>query len=107
MDLSEAFDCVRHDPLTAKLHAYGFNDDALSLLYNYLHNRPQSVKVNSSFNSWTQLTLGVPQGSVLGPLRFNIYINDSLLFPNNIDVCSYNDDTTLFACDVLITFLLG
>ena len=100
MDLSKAFDCLRHDLLIAKLHAYGFSHDALSLIYSYLHNRQQRVKVNGSFSSWKRLTLGVPQGSVLGPLLFNIYINDLLLSLNNTDVCNYADDTTLFACDI-------
>ena len=100
MDLSKAFDCLRHDLLIAKLHAYGFSHDALSLIYSYLHNRQQRVKVNGSFSSWKQLTLGVPQGSVLGPLLFNIYINDLLFSLNNTDVCNYADDTTLFACDI-------
>ena len=100
MDLSKAFDCLRHDLLIAKLHAYGFSHDALSLLYSYLHNRQRRVKVNGSFSSWKQLTLGVPQGSVLGPLLFNIYINDLLLSLNNTDVCNYADDTTLFASDI-------
>ena len=52
MDLSKAFDCLRHDLLNAKLHAYGFSHDALSLIYSYLHNRQQRVKVNGSFSSW-------------------------------------------------------
>ena len=100
MDLSKAFDCLRHDLLIAKLHAYGFSHDALPLIYSYLHNRQQRVKVNGSFSSLKQLTLGVPQGSVLGPLLFNIYINDLLFSLNNTDVCNYADDTTLFACDI-------
>ena len=100
MDLSKAFDCLRHDLLIAKLHAYGFSHDALSLIYSYLHSRQQRVKVNGSFSSWKQLTLGVPQGSVLGPLLFNIYINDLLFSLNNTGVCNYADDTTLFACDI-------
>ena len=47
MDLSKAFDCLRHDLLIAKLHAYGFSHDALSLIYSYLHNRQQKVKINA------------------------------------------------------------
>ena len=99
MDLSKAFDCIRHDLLIAKLHAYGFSDEALTLINDYLTNRQQRVKVNGSFSSRKGLTRGVPQGSVLGPLLFKIYINDLLLFIQYSDICNYADDTTIYSCD--------
>ena len=72
MDLSKAFDCIKHYLLLAKLHAYGFNREALSLIHSFLENRQQRVKINGSFSKFQNLSLGVPQGSVLGPLFFNI-----------------------------------
>ena len=99
MDLSKAFDCIKHDLLLAKLNAYGFSREALRLVNSFLENRHQRVKINGSFSAFRQLFLGVPQGSVLGPLFFNIYINDLLLSIQDTDICKYADDTTLYTCD--------
>ena len=72
-DLSRAFDYLPHELLLAKLHAYGFSISALKLIHNYLTNRKQRAKINSSYNSWEEILFGVPQGSILGPLLFNIF----------------------------------
>ena len=99
MDLSKAFDTINHQLLIAKLHAYGFSTDALELILSYLSNRWQRVKINATFSSWTELIQGVPQGSVLGPILFNIYINDLFFLLTEINVCNFADDTTPFVCD--------
>ena len=76
MNLSNAFDTLNHDLLIAKLHAHGFQHDALKLLHSYLSKRLQRTKVNAPFSSWEELVKGVPQGSVLGPILFNLYLSD-------------------------------
>ena len=99
LDLSKAFDCLKHDLLIAKLEAYGLSHCALTFIYNYLHGRQQRVNINGSFSSWKEITLGVPKGSVLGPMFFNIFINDFFLQIAKVDICNYADGTTLFASD--------
>ena len=80
MDLSKAVDALNHELLIVKLHAYGFGKESLMLLLSYLSNRWQRTTINTSFRSWTELIQGVPQGLVLGPFLFNIYLNDSFFF---------------------------
>ena len=96
-DLSKAFDCLVHDLLIAKLHAYGFDYLSLKLIYSYLSDRLQRVCVNGSFSSWKDIISGVPQGSILGPPLFNIYSNDLFLFII-LEIANYADDNSPFSC---------
>ena len=79
MDLSKAFDSMLHDLLIAKMHAYGFSIDTVIFFYSYLKRRKQNVRINNTHNVFQILLSGVRQGSILGPLLFNIFINDLYL----------------------------
>ena len=79
---------------------YGFDLASLKLIRSYLTNCFQRTKVNTSFSSWSKLFLGVPQGSVLGPLLFNICMKDLFYLTDMTDVCNYANDTTFHACDL-------
>ena len=92
MDLSKAFDTINHDLLIAKLHAYGFDKNSLKLLLSYLKNRWHRTRINQNFSSWEELLQGVPQGSVLRPLLFNIYLNDLFYLTGSIEVRNFADD---------------
>ena len=105
-DLSKAFDCLPHDLLIAKLHACGCDLPSLKLLKSYLRNRHRRVKINNFYTSWAKILFGVPQGSILGPLLFNIFLCDLFLFIKSKDVASYADDTTPYETGENSAFVL-
>ena len=74
----------------------------VKLISSFLSNRKCRTKINSSFSEWEHLLIGVPQGSVLGPLLFNIYMCDLFLFMTESNVANYADDTTLYTCEKTI-----
>ena len=84
--------------MIAKLHAYGFDESSLTFISSYLIGRNQRTKIGNSYSSWTKIVAGVPHGSIIGPLLFNIYINDLLLSLDKYDLANYADDYTPFSC---------
>ena len=95
-DLSKTFDCLPHDLMVAKLTAYGMHPSAVQLLTSYLRNRQQRVKVGSDRSEWLTILKGVPQGSIIGPSLFNIFLNDYVHFIKS-SIVNYADDNTICA----------
>ena len=93
-DLSKAFDCLNHDLLIAKFEVYDFNTKALTFIQDYLSNRSQRTKINSEYSSYRDIKYGVPQGSILGPLLFNL--NDIFFFVKDSKITNYADDNSVW-----------
>ena len=96
IDLSKAFDTIDHHLLLDKLKKYGIRGICHNLIKCYLSNRTMYVKVNNQISKKNNVTIGTPQGSILGPLFFRIFINDLILYLDKVKVILYADDTTLF-----------
>ncbi len=96
LDLSKAFDTLDFDILLHKLNYYGVADKSNNLIKTYLTNRQQCVKFENSISKYAFIKTGVPQGSILGPLLFSIYINDLVKIGNKFKYIMYADDTTLY-----------
>ena len=106
-DLSKAFDCLLHDLRIAKLNACGFDYNALRLINNYLSDRKQRIQIGEAYSSWIDIILGVPPGSILGPLLYNIYINEIFYFTEETTIANFADDNTPYICDKSIDLVLS
>ena len=95
MDLSKAFDCLPHELITAKFQAYGADNRSCELIWSYLQNRKQRVRISGQVSDWKTLKKGVPQGSIMGPVLFNLFVNDIVYeFPKS-SLYNYADDNTV------------
>ena len=96
LDRSKAFDCLPNRLLLRKPHAYGMSREVCKLILSYLRNRLQRVKIASVKSDWSYVIKGVPQGSVLGPLLFNFFLNDIYcVASHNTSNYKYADDNTI------------
>ena len=97
-DFSKAFDCLLHDRI-AKFHAFGFDLKSLKVIYAYLNDKIQVTKVGSFHSEILQIIYGVPQGSILSPLLFNVNLIDLFIAEHyKSDFSNYADDTTSYNC---------
>ena len=95
-DLSKAFDCLPHDIIIAKLNAYGFDMKALNFIYDYLSNRKQRTKIDNAYSSWQNILYEVTQGSIFGPLLFNVDLRDLFFIMIHEGIANYANDNTLY-----------
>lgn len=105
VNLSKAFDAIKHSLLLTKLKAYGFSTHALELISTYLLGRQQCVRLDGACSNFKTVKSGIPQGSLLGPLLFNIFINNLNFCVPNVSLRLYADDTTAYLSDVSPTIL--
>ena len=94
-DLSKAFHCIPHDLLIAKLSAYGLSSDSLCYIYSYLKNRKKCVQINDKQSEFDTIISDVPQGSIFGPILFNIFFNDFFFSIPKGSIRNFADDNTL------------
>ena len=97
MDLCKAYDYLPHDVMVGKLEAYGISKESLQLISDYLSYSKQMTKIGSVYGDWANVIRGIPQGSILGPLLFNIFINGIFLVVEKTNICNFADDNTLYS----------
>ena len=97
MDLPKAYDCLRQDLSIAKLEAYGLGNGSLNFILDYLTFRKQRTKVGSAYSKWSKIRRGFTQGSILGLILFNIFINDTLMIIEQSAICNFADDNNLYS----------
>ena len=106
-DLSKAFDCLNHKLIIVKMQAYGFDNTSLLYILSYLTGRKQRTKANNFFSNWGDIKSGAAQGSILGPLLFNIYLNDIIFVSDENCIANYADDNTPYTTDKNVDIIIN
>ena len=106
IDLSKVFDCIPHNLLIAKLSAYDFSDEALFFIYSHLTNCRQCVRINNTNSQLETIISGVSQGPILGPILFNLSINDLFFFVALASLYNFADGNTLSAIATTVSRLI-
>ena len=96
MDLSKVYDRLKDGLLLPKLQVYGFSKESIRLFFSYLTNRTQRIKMASIFSDSTNIVKSVPQGSILGSLLFNIFINYLFFFSRKYEICYFADTSSFY-----------
>ena len=96
MDLSKVSDCILHDLHIAKRHAHGLSKDVVTFVCSNLKRRKQGMKISDTESFFQTISSGVPQGSILGPNLFNIFISDLCLFIKDAELVNFADDDTIY-----------
>ena len=106
-NFSKIFDCVDRKGFIAKLFCYGVLPTALKLIFSYLTNRTKIIKIHNSISTQSSIEYGVLQGSVLGPLLFNIGLSHLFYECEDLNIANYTDDTTTYACGEVIRLVIS
>ena len=107
MDSLKAYDSLPHDLIIAKFEAYGFDNISLKLFHSYFSNRKQRVEIGSAMSELIDILTGIPKGSILGRLMFNIFINDLIMFIEKTIICNFGDDNTLYKYSPSLSVVLN